>query len=174
VAIRRILGLDPGLRRTGWGIIDSTGNRLSWVGSGVITSTADRALADRLAELYARLEDIVVQFQPTEAAVEETFVNQNPDSTLKLGQARGVALLVPARLGLSVAEYNNATVKKSVVGTGAAQKDQVAMMVHRLLPGIQVTKADATDALAVAICHAHIGRTTAAFAAARIAAGGRP
>ncbi len=171
MAVRRILGLDPGLRRTGWGIIDSSGNRLSWVGSGVITSTADRALAHRLAELYARLEDIVVEFQPTEAAVEETFVNQNPDSTLKLGQARGVALVVPARMGLTVAEYNNATVKKAVVGTGAAQKDQVAMRVHRLLPGILVTKADATDALAVAICHAHTGRTNAALAQARIAAG---
>ncbi|MDX2102765.1 MAG: crossover junction endodeoxyribonuclease RuvC [Alphaproteobacteria bacterium] len=171
---RRILGLDPGLRRTGWGIVDVQGMRLGWVASGVITSTTDRSLAERLAELYARLEDVIVRFQPTEAAVEETFVNKNPDSTLKLGQARGIALLAPARMGLTVAEYNNATVKKAVVGTGAAEKDQVAMMVHRLLPGVRVEKADATDALAIAICHAHTGRATAVMARARVLAGSAP
>jgi crossover junction endodeoxyribonuclease RuvC len=150
----RLLGLDPGLRLTGWGVIDAEGNRLRHVAHGVVKVAGDRSLAERLNDLFEGVVAVIAQQSPVEAAVEETFVNVNPSSTLKLGQARGVVLLAPARAGLPVFEYAANLVKKSVVGAGHADKRQVAMMVGRLLPGVDAT-ADAADALAVAICHAH-------------------
>ena len=161
----RILGIDPGLNRTGWGVIESEGNRLRHVAHGVVTSNASAALSDRLSSIYSELAKLIVTWRPEEAAVEEVFVNKNPHSTLKLGMARGVALLAPAMAGLKVGEYAANLVKKSVVGTGHADKAQIAMMVGILLPGINA-KADAADALAVAICHAHHrGAPKASFAA---------
>jgi crossover junction endodeoxyribonuclease RuvC len=150
----RLIGLDPGLRSTGWGVIDVDGNRLRHVAHGVVKVAGDRSLAERLNELFEGVAAIVATQQPLEAAVEETFVNVNPGSTLKLGQARGVVLLAPARAGLPVFEYAANLVKKSVTGAGHADKRQIAMMVGRLLPGAEAT-ADAADALAIAICHAH-------------------
>ena len=150
----RLIGLDPGLRLTGWGVIDVDGNRLRHVAHGVVKVAGDRSLAQRLAELFEAIAAVVAAQQPVEAAVEETFVNINPGSTLKLGQARGVVMLAPARAGLPVFEYAANLVKKSVTGAGHADKRQIAMMVGRLLPGVEAT-ADAADALAVAICHAH-------------------
>ena len=150
----RLIGLDPGLRLTGWGVIEVEGNRLRHVAHGVIKVASERSLAERLCELFDGVAAVVAAQQPVEAAVEETFVNVNPGSTLKLGQARGVVLLAPARAGLPVFEYAANLVKKSVVGVGHADKRQIAMMVGRLLPGVEAT-ADAADALAVAICHAH-------------------
>jgi len=150
----RLIGLDPGLRLTGWGVIDVEGNRLRHVAHGVVKVAGDRPLAERLAELFEAIAAVVAAQQPVEAAVEETFVNINPGSTLKLGQARGVVMLAPARAGLPVFEYAANLVKKSVTGAGHADKRQIAMMVGRLLPGVEAT-ADAADALAVAICHAH-------------------
>jgi crossover junction endodeoxyribonuclease RuvC len=150
----RLIGLDPGLRLTGWGVIDVDGNRLRHVAHGVVKVAADRSLAERLCQLFDGIAAVVAAQQPLEAAVEETFVNANPGSTLKLGQARGVVLLAPARAGVPVFEYAANLVKKSVTGTGHAEKRQIAMMVGRLLPGVVAT-ADAADALAVAICHAH-------------------
>ncbi|MBN9491235.1 MAG: crossover junction endodeoxyribonuclease RuvC [Alphaproteobacteria bacterium] len=155
----RLIGLDPGLRLTGWGVIEVEGNRLRHVAHGVIKVAAERSLAERLCELFDGVAAVVAAQQPAEAAVEETFVNVNPGSTLKLGQARGVVLLAPARAGLPVFEYAANLVKKSVVGVGHADKRQIAMMVGRLLPGVEAT-ADAADALAVAICHAHHRATT--------------
>jgi len=150
----RLIGLDPGLRLTGWGVIDVDGNRLRHVAHGVVKVPGDQTLAERLCMLFEAIAAVIVEQRPTEAAVEETFVNVNPGSTLKLGQARGVVMLAPARAGLQVFEYSANLVKKSVVGAGHADKRQVAMMVGRLLPGVEAT-ADAADALAVAICHAH-------------------
>jgi crossover junction endodeoxyribonuclease RuvC len=158
----RLLGIDPGLRFTGWGIVESDGNRLRHVADGVI-STAD--IADvplRLKALDDALAEILRRFEPAEAAVEETYVNRNATATLKLGYARGVALLAPARRGIPVFEYGAKTVKMAVVGTGNADKVQVGLMVRRLLPGAAERSADAADALAVAICHAH-HRATAAL-----------
>ena len=151
----RLLGLDPGLQHTGWGVIDTEGSRLSFVAAGTIHSTAARALAERLVEIHDGLRDVIDQYQPAEAAVEETFVNKNPTSTLKLGLARGVVLLTPALFRLKVAEYPANLIKKSVVGAGHAAKEQVQMMVRVLLPAASAETADAADALAVAICHAH-------------------
>jgi crossover junction endodeoxyribonuclease RuvC len=154
----RIIGLDPGLRRLGWGVIDVDGARLSWVGHGVITPDEKQALSDRLLDLFEGLTQVIETYHPDEAAIEETFVNMNPASTLKLGHARAAAMLAPAKLGLSVAEYAALDVKKSVVGAGRADKDQVLFMVKRLLPraGAEATlTADMADALAVAITHAH-------------------
>jgi crossover junction endodeoxyribonuclease RuvC len=151
----RLLGIDPGLRFTGWGIVDSEGSRLRHVADGVI-STAD--IADvplRLKALDDALAEILRLHAPDEAAVEETYVNRNATATLKLGYARGVALLAPARRGIPVFEYGAKTVKMAVVGTGNADKIQVGLMVRRLLPGAAQKRADAADALAVAICHAH-------------------
>jgi crossover junction endodeoxyribonuclease RuvC len=150
----RLIGLDPGLRLTGWGVIDVDGNRLRHVAHGVVKVPGERSLAERLSDLFDGIAAVIARQQPLEAAVEETFVNVNPDSTLKLGQARGVVLLAPARAGLPVFEYAARLVKKSVTGVGQADKRQMAMMVGRLLPGVDAT-ADAADALAVAICHAH-------------------
>ena len=151
----RLLGLDPGLRNTGWGLVDIDGNRLIHVANGVVKSTDKLSLAERLAELYDGLDIVVDTYVPDEAAVELTFVNKNPTSTLKLGQARGAALLVPARRGIPVAEYSPNLVKKSVVGAGHAAKEQIQLMVRMLLPDADPASADAADALAVAICHAH-------------------
>lgn len=151
----RILGIDPGLQRTGWGIIDVRGHALSYVSCGIIQSTAALSLPERLKEIDAQLSEVIQQFTPEEAAVEETFVNKNPASALKLGAARGVAMVVPARLGLRVAEYPANVIKKSIVGAGHAGKGQVGMMVRTLLPMADFTSADAADALATAICHAH-------------------
>lgn len=151
----RLIGFDPGLQNTGWGVIDVDGNRLRHVADGAVHTSPKATLSDRLVELHAGLQDVIAEFRPDEAAVEETFVNKNAVSTLKLGQARGIVLLVPALAGLSVAEYLPNLVKKTVVGSGHAQKEQVQMMVKTLLPGSQIASADAADALAVAICHAH-------------------
>ena len=151
----RVLGLDPGLRHTGWGVIDVAGNRLSYVADGVVHAPVDLPLADRLVVLFRQVIDVLERYRPDEAAVEETFVNKNPTSTLKLGLARGVVLLTPALFGLKVAEYPANLVKKSVVGAGHAAKEQVQMMVRVLLPASSAGTADAADALAVAICHAH-------------------
>ena len=152
----RILGLDPGLQHTGWGVIDAVGSRISYVGAGVVNSDAKLDLAQRLVEIHDGLREVIDLHQPDEAAVEETFVNKNPSSTLKLGLARGVSLLVPALYKLRVAEYPTNLVKKSVVGAGHADKEQVKMMVGVLLPAARDQKSsDAADALAVAICHAH-------------------
>ena len=150
----RLIGLDPGLRNTGWGVIAVQGNRLTHVAAGVVRSNAKRPLAERLMELRDGLASVIREHQPNEAAVEETFVNANPSSTLKLGQARGIALLVPAEFGLFVGEYPPNLVKKTVVGSGHATKEQVQMMVQTLLRDCDVTSADAADALAIAICHA--------------------
>ena len=146
--------MDPGLRRTGWGIIESDGVRLSYVASGVITSDGKDELAYRLAELYQGILGVIVSHNPAEAAVEETFVNENPRSTLKLGQARGMALLAPAMKGLPVAEYTPNLIKKSVVGAGHAEKHQIQAMIGFLLPRAKFDSADEADALAIAICHA--------------------
>lgn len=154
-SMTRILGLDPGLRHTGWGVIESQGNRLIHVAHGVVDVPQLDATADRLVILFRGLENVVKTYTPQEAAVEETFVNKNPSSTLKLGLARGVVLMAPALWGLSVAEYAANRVKKSVVGVGHADKNQVAHMVQILLPAAGLVKLDAADALAVAICHAH-------------------
>jgi crossover junction endodeoxyribonuclease RuvC len=151
----RLLGLDPGLRTTGWGVIDATDNRLRWVADGIVRSDATLSLAERLAQLHRGVLAVIALHHPDAAAVEETFVNQNPGSTLKLGQARGAALLAASLSGLPVAEYAPRLIKQSLVGTGRADKDQVGLMVRHLLPGCQAKQADATDALAVAICHAH-------------------
>ena len=151
----RLIGLDPGLRNTGWGVIAVKDNRLSHIADGVIHSTGNLSLAERLVQLHDGLSLVIAEYAPQEAAVEETFVNTNPASTLKLGQARGIALLVPAQHGLPVDEYTPNQVKKTVVGSGHAAKEQVQMMVKTLLPGCEIASADAADALAVAICHAH-------------------
>jgi crossover junction endodeoxyribonuclease RuvC len=151
----RLLGLDPGLRHTGWGVIESDGVRLRYVADGAVDSDGDRPIAERLVQLHDGLAAVLAAMRPQEAAVEETFVNKNPSSTLKLGLARGVALLVPALAGLKVVEYPPNLIKKSVVGAGHAGKEQVQAMVRHLLPGCLSSSADAADALAVAICHAH-------------------
>lgn len=149
----RILGLDPGLRHTGWAIIDSCDSRLSFVAAGVADSTDSLPLAERLAELHTQVREVVSAYKPDEAAIEETFVNKNPNSTLKLGQARGVVLLAPAQSAIPIAEYTPNQIKKAVVGNGHAEKQQVDMMVHSLLPTCGKLKPDAADALATAICH---------------------
>ena len=151
----RILGLDPGLRRTGWGVIVCEGSRLSHVAHGVIAPKDSLPFAERLLHLFNAITEVLETHRPDEAAVEETFMNNNAQSALKLGHARAMALLVPARAGLPVGEYAAKVVKKAVVGTGGADKDQVAFMIARLLPTAGPTTADAADALAVAIAHAH-------------------
>jgi len=151
----RVIGFDPGLRHTGWGVIDIDGNQLSHVDHGVVHSDSSLSLAERLVQLHDGLLEVVSRHDPGEAAVEETFVNVNAASTLKLGQARGIVMLVPAQRGMPVAEYPPNLIKKTVVGAGHAAKQQVQMMVNTLLPGSGVQSSDAADALAVAICHAH-------------------
>ena len=150
----RVLGIDPGLRFLGWGVIEAEGSRLRHVANGVVLSGAGE-LATRLLALHRGLTDVLQQFQPDTVAIEKTFVNKDAVGTLKLGQARGVALLVPAQFGLEVGEYAPNSVKKTVVGVGHADKRQVDHMVKMQLPGVQIKGSDAADALAVAICHAH-------------------
>ena len=150
----RILGVDPGLRRTGWGLIEAAGSRLNFIGCGSIETDAASSLAKRLAAIHRLLIGLVERECPHEAAVEETFINRDPQSALKLGQARGVALATLALTGLPVAEYAANLIKKTVVGVGHAEKRQVAMMVRVLLPASTASTSDAADALAVAICHA--------------------
>lgn len=162
----RALGLDPGLVRTGWGVVDSDGARLAFIACGAVRSDAGAAIARRLDGLYEELTRVIDAWRPDCAAVEETFVNRNPGSALKLGLARGVVLLAPARAGLPVAEYHNLTIKKAVVGTARADKNQVGLMVRRLLPGCRTASGDAADALAVAICHAYRASTAERVAAA--------
>ncbi len=160
----RVIGIDPGLRRTGWGLVESAGGRLRALGHGVIHAPTG-ALAVRLAALYDALEAVIAEAAPDAAAVEQTFVNRDAAGTLKLGQARAVALLVPARAGIAVAEYAPNAVKKAVVGVGHADKRQVEHMVRLLLPGAAPAGADAADALAIAICHAWTAGTRARQAA---------
>lgn len=149
----RVIGLDPGLRHTGWGIIDAFGGRLRYVADGVISPPPKQALAARLGDLHHGLAEVLAEWTPDEAAVEATFVNENPRSALKLGQARGVVLLAPVLAGITVAEYEPTLVKQSVVGTGRASKEQVEAMVRRLLPGALARRSDASDSLAIAVCH---------------------
>ena len=153
-----IIGLDPGLGTTGWGIVAKTGSRLSHVANGQVKTDPSAPLAERLVTLDRELTAVILAHRPDTRAVEEVFVNSNPQSTLKLGQARGVCLLALARAGLPVAEYATRLVKKALVGTGGADKAQVQAMLKVLLPGVKLAGADAADALAVAICHAHMRR----------------
>ena len=162
----RIIGIDPGLRRTGWGIIETLGNSLRFVASGTVTSDGDMDLASRLCQLHDGLAEIVHSYQPHEAAVEQTFVNKDAGATLKLGQARGIAMLVPARAGLRVAEYAPNAVKKAVVGVGHADKAQVAHMVGLQFPGVALAGPDAADALAIALTHAWHLQSAGRFQAA--------
>jgi crossover junction endodeoxyribonuclease RuvC len=151
----RIIGIDPGLRRTGWGVIDILGNSLRFIAAGTVCSDGKAELAARLCELHGGLTDVLQAHKPQEAAVEATFVNKDASATLKLGQARGVAMLVPALAGLSVAEYAPNAVKKAVIGVGHGEKRQIHMMVRVLMPKAEFDTDDAADALAIAICHAH-------------------
>lgn len=151
----RIIGIDPGLRNTGWGIIDVKANALSFVAAGTIKAATDADLANRILEIFNALNAIIGEWQPDEAAVEETFVNKDARATLKLGQARGAALLAPAKAGLQIGEYAPNQVKKSVIGVGHGDKKQIKMMVGILLPKAKFDSDDAADALAIAICHAH-------------------
>jgi len=155
----RIIGIDPGLRSTGWGMVDLKGNALSFVASGTIKAATDGDLCNRLLEIYNTLAAVLGEWQPEEAAVEETFVNKDARATLKLGQARGIALLAPAKAGLQVFEYAPNQVKKSVIGVGHGDKRQIKMMVNMLLPKAVYDSDDAADALAIAICHAHNRQT---------------
>jgi crossover junction endodeoxyribonuclease RuvC len=162
----RILGLDPGLRRTGWGVVAIEGVRLIHLAHGVVAAPDAAPLSERLLFINRGVAEVIVCWSPDEAAIEETFVTANGSSTLKLGHARAAAMLAPAAAGLSVAEYAAKVVKKALVGTGGADKDQVAFMVARLLPSAGAPTADAADALAVAICHAHARRARSFGAAA--------
>ena len=151
----RILGIDPGLRRTGWGVIQCEGNRLAFVACGSVDTDNKAALAERLVTIHSGLTRILSEFLPDEAAVEATFVNKDAAATLKLGQARGIAMLVPAIAGLPVAEYAPNLVKKTIVGAGHCEKEQIRLMLRVLLPKATPRTEDAADALAIAVCHAH-------------------
>jgi crossover junction endodeoxyribonuclease RuvC len=164
----RIIGIDPGLRRTGWGIVESDGVRLVYVASGLVTSDSGEELAHRLREIYEGLRSVISSHAPREAAVEETFVNENARATLKLGQARGMALMAPAMLGLRVAEYPPNLIKKAVTGTGHAEKRQIEAMIGFLLPKAKCESADEADALAIAICHANHRASPQAMAARKV------
>jgi crossover junction endodeoxyribonuclease RuvC len=161
----RIIGIDPGLRRTGWGVIESDGVRLGYVASGLVTSDSEDDLAYRLRSLFEGLASVIASFSPQEAAVEETFVNDNARATLKLGQARGMALLAPALRGLKIAEYPPNLIKKTVTGTGHGEKRQIQAMVGFLLPKAKFESADEADALAIAICHSSHRTSPQALAA---------
>ena len=150
-----IMGIDPGLRHTGWGIVDFTNNQFQHIANGTLNISEKGTLPERLAEIYKRLREVLEQYKPEEVAVEEVFVNVNPSSTLKLGQARGVAILTPSLLGISVFEYSPNLIKKSVVGIGHATKEQIQMMVGVLLNKPKIDSEHSGDALAMAICHAH-------------------
>lgn len=161
----RVLGIDPGLRNMGWGVIDVDGTRVAHVANGVCKSTGSE-LATRLLSLHQQLSDVLSRYQPEMAAVEQTFVNRDGAGTLKLGQARGIAMLVPAQAGLDVGEYAPNAVKKTVVGVGHAEKKQVDHMVRMQLPGVDIAGPDAADALAIALCHAWHGRAAGRLEAA--------
>ena len=161
----RVLGVDPGLRNMGWGVIEAVGSRITHVANGVCHSEG-KDLATRLLSLYEQMTDVVATYQPEAAAVENTFVNKDGVGTLKLGQARAIALLVPAQAGISVAEYAPNKVKKTIVGVGHADKGQIDHMVRLQLPGVKIAGADAADALAIALCHAHYARSAGAWEAA--------
>ncbi|SHG51676.1 crossover junction endodeoxyribonuclease RuvC [Cognatishimia maritima] len=161
----RVLGIDPGLRNMGWGIIDVAGSRISHVANGICHSVGSD-LAVRLLSLHEQLTDVVHRFQPDHAAIEQTFVNKDGVATLKLGQARGIALLVPAQAGLVIGEYAPNKVKKTIVGVGHAEKHQIEHMVKLQLPGVKIAGADAADALAIAMCHAHYARASSSWEAA--------
>ncbi len=163
----RILGIDPGLRRTGWGVVETMGNRLSFIACGSVATDGKAELATRLVAIHDGLTRILEEFRPDEAAVEATFVNKDASATLKLGQARGIALLVPARAGVSVAEYAPNLVKKTIVGAGHAEKAQIRMMIGVLLPKADPESEDAADALAVAVTHAHHRQSVLLKGAAR-------
>ena len=173
----RIIGIDPGLRRTGWGIVEITGNRLGFLGCGSVTTNDKDALSERLLMIHDGLMRVLDEFRPDEAAVEQTFVNKDAKATLKLGQARGIAMVVPARVGVPVAEYAPNLIKKSIVGAGHGDKTQVRMMIGVLLPKADPGSDDAADALAIAVTHAHhrqsiVLRVAATkVAAAKVAAG---
>ena len=161
----RVLGVDPGLRNMGWGVIEAVGSRITHVANGVCHSEGED-LATRLLSLYEQMTDVVATYQPEAAAVENTFVNKDGVGTLKLGQARAIALLVPAQAGISIAEYAPNKVKKTIVGVGHADKGQIDHMVRLQLPGVKIAGADAADALAIALCHAHYARSAGAWEAA--------
>ncbi|MBS40321.1 MAG: crossover junction endodeoxyribonuclease RuvC [Rhodospirillales bacterium] len=165
----KLIGLDPGLRATGWGIIDTRGNNLTYIADGTVRIPARLGLAERLAVLFRELTAVLENYRPEEAAVEETFVNKNPKTTLKLGQARGVVLLVPSMAGLPVGEYPANVIKKSLVGAGHAGKDQIKMMVEMLLPNAVIDSSDSADALAVAVCHAHHRRSLSLWEESKVA-----
>lgn len=165
----RILGCDPGLGCTGWGVIESTGTKLVHIANGAIETRATESLGNRLAALHDALAEVIATHRPRAVAVEQAFVHKDPSAALKLGHARAIALLAAAEAGIEIAEYTPNHVKKSVVGVGHASKDQVQAMVRRLLPAVQFDGADAADALAVAIAHAHLSRTNARIAAATVA-----
>lgn len=173
MGIMRVLGIDPGLRNLGWGVIDAVNGRLRHVANGICHSDGDANLAARLLALHCQLSEIVARHAPDCAAVEQTFVNKDAVATLKLGHARAIALLVPAQAGLSVGEYAPNAVKKAVVGVGHAAKQQVDHMVRLQLPGAVIAGADAADALAVAICHSFHMQSAGRLAAAIAAGGGR-
>lgn len=166
----RIIGIDPGLRRTGWGVIEIAGNRLSFLGCGSVTTDDRAALAARLLVIHDGLVKVLDEFRPDEAAVEATFVNKDATATLKLGQARGIAMVVPAKAGVPVAEYAPNLVKKSIVGAGHGDKAQVRMMIGVILPKADPATHDAADALAIAVTHAHHRRSAVLHAAAKAAA----
>lgn len=177
-ASMRVIGLDPGLRATGWGVIEVSGSRLRHVANGALRPDAAACTAQRLRHLFEGLNEIIEKWQPATAAIETTFVNKDPASALKLGQARGVVMLVPAMFGLPVAEYAPNQIKKSLAGVGHADKAQIRAMVERLLPGCEIGCADAADALAAAICHAHFDQTAQVIVRAKqallpLAGGGR-
>ena len=166
----RLLGIDPGLRFTGWGLVEADGTRLRHIADGIIATDSAESVPERLRALHHALALLLAQHRPDEAALEETYVNRNGAATLKLGYARGVALLAPALAGIPVAEYAALAVKRAVVGTGAAEKQQVQEMARRLLPGARISRADAADALAVAICHAHHRASRTRWAAGTVMA----
>jgi crossover junction endodeoxyribonuclease RuvC len=166
----RILGIDPGLRRTGWGIVEIFGNRLGFLGCGSVTTRDDDSLAVRLVTIHDGLTRVLDEFRPDEAAVEATFVNKDAKATLKLGQARGIAMVVPAKAGVPVAEYAPNVVKKSIVGAGHGDKGQVRMMVGVLLPKADPRSDDAADALAIAVTHAHHRQSVVLHASLKVAA----
>jgi crossover junction endodeoxyribonuclease RuvC len=160
----RILGIDPGLQKTGWGIIEAEDNRIRFITCGLIKTDSDLTLPERLAQIDIAMQEIISVHKPTDAAIEETFVNMNASSSLKLQCARGVAMVVPARMGLPVHEYAANLVKKSIVGNGHATKDQIEMMVRTLIPTVgRALGADEADAIAIAICHAHHSTTRDRF-----------
>jgi crossover junction endodeoxyribonuclease RuvC len=171
-AVMRVIGIDPGLRNMGWGIVDVAGSKLSHVANGVCKTLGTDALATRLHSLHTQLSEVIEAYGPDAASVEQTFVNKSGTATLKLGQARAICLLVPAQFGLSVSEYAPNAVKKTVVGVGHAEKEQVVHMVRLQLPGVKIANADAADALAIALCHAHQSRFSGKLAAAVARAGG--